>query len=135
MVIDTSAIIAVLADEPERHEINTQIARAGRRLISAATYLEAAIVNRARFGADGLRDLRQLLATAGLQIMPFDADQAVIAAEAYDRYGRGRHPAGLNFGDCFAYALSRATSEPLLCKGEDFTKTDAPCVDHQDLEQ
>jgi len=135
MVIDTSAIIAVLADEPERHTINEQIASSARRLISAGTYLETAIVIRARFGADGLRDLRQLLATAGLQIMPFDADQAVIAAEAYDRYGRGRHPAGLNFGDCFAYALSRATGEPLLFKGEDFAKTDALCEDRQDREQ
>ena len=134
MVIDTSAIIAVLADEPERHDIVAQIARAGRRLISAGTYLEAVIVTRARFGADGLRDLRQLLATAGLQIAPFDADQAAIAAEAYDRYGKGRHPAGLNFGDCFAYALSRASSEPLLFKGDDFPKTDALCVNLQDLE-
>jgi len=135
MVIDTSAIIAILTDEPERHEIITLIAKAGRRLISAGTYLEAAIVIRARFGGDGLRDLRQLLSTAVLQIVPFDADQAVIAVEAYDRYGKGRHPAGLNFGDCFAYALSRATSEPLLFKGGDFTKTDALCVDRQDLEQ
>lgn len=59
--------------------------------------------------------------------MPFDADQATIASKAYDRYGKGRHPAGLNFGDCFSYALSRATGEPLLFKGEDFTKTDALC--------
>jgi ribonuclease VapC len=129
MVIDTSAIIAILTDEPERHEINARIAKAGRRLISAGAYLEAAIAIRARFGADGLQSLRQLLSTAGLQIVPFDADQAVIAAEACDRYGKGRHPAGLNFGDCFAHALSRATSEPLLFKGEDFTKTDALCVD------
>ena len=135
MVIDTSAIIAVLADEPERHEFNTQIARAERRLISAGTYLEAAIVISDRFGTDGLRDLRQLVSTAGLHIAPLDADQAVIAAEAYDRYGRGRHPAGLNFGDCFAYALSRATNEPLLFKGEDFAKTDTLCVDRQDLEK
>ena len=135
MVIDTSAFIAVLADEPERHEFNTQIARAEKRLISAGTYLEAAIVIRARFGTDGLRDLRQLLSTAALHIAPFDAEQAIIAAEAYDRYGRGRHPAGLNFGDCFAYALSRATSEPILFKGEDFTKTDALCVDRQDQEK
>ena len=124
MVIDTSAIVAVLADEPERHEINTLIAKAGKRLISAGTYLETTIVIRARFGADGQRNLRQFVSTAGLKIVPFDADQAGIAAEAYDRYGKGRHPAGMNFGDCFAYALSRATGEPLLFKGGDFMKTD-----------
>jgi ribonuclease VapC len=129
MVIDTSAIVAVLADEPERHEINSRIANAGKRLISAGTYLETAIVIRTRFGADGLRNLRQFVSTAGLQIVPFDADQAVIASEAYDRYGKGRHPAGMNFGDCFAYALSRAAGEPLLFKGGDFAKTDVLRMD------
>lgn len=124
MVIDTSALVAVLTNEPERHAFNAAIAGAPRRLVSAGTYLESAVVIRARSGIDGLRDLRLFVASAGLHIVPFDADQEAIALDAYQRYGKGYHPAALNFGDCFAYALSRKTAEPLLFKGNDFAQTD-----------
>jgi len=124
VVIDTSAIVAILTNEPERHAFNAEVARARRRLVSAGTYLESAVVIRARSGTDGLRDLRLFVAAAELSIVPFDADQAAIALDAYLRYGKGYHQAALNFGDCFSYALSRKTAEPLLFKGNDFAQTD-----------
>jgi ribonuclease VapC len=101
MVIDSSALIAVLQDEPERPEFNRRIAADPVRLMSAANYLEAAV-----------------------RIVPVTAAQAELARAAYRRFGRGNHPARLNFGDCFAYALARETGEALLFKGEDFSRTD-----------
>ena len=130
MVIDTSAILAILADEPERNHFNALIAVSPIRLMSAGTHLETAIVVEARYGRLGVYDLRLFLATAGIEIAAFDSEQASIAADAYARFGKGRHAAGLNFGDCFAYALASKTNLPLLFKGEDFVHTDIASASH-----
>ena len=124
MVIDTSALIAILSDEPERRSFNEKIEADPTRLLSAGTFLETALVVESRFGEAGGHDLDLFMHRAGIDVIAVDADQAEIARRAYRVYGKGRHPAALNFGDCFAYALAKVTGEPLLYKGTDFTKTD-----------
>ena len=124
MVIDSSALVAMLQDEPERAALVAKIAADPVRLLSAANYLEAAIVIDDRFGAAGARDLKLLLVEAAIRIMPVTVEHAELARTAYRRFGRGNHPARLNFGDCFAYGLARETGEPLLYKGGDFGQTD-----------
>ena len=124
MVIDTSAILAVLQDEPERRAFNEIVEAADERRLSAANFVETSIVIEARYGADGVRDLDLYLAKAAVEIYPVDEDQALTARRAFRDYGRGRHPAALNFGDCFAYALAVTLGEPLLFKGTDFAHTD-----------
>lgn len=124
MVIDTSALIAILTDEPERHAFNELIEAASVRLVSAATVLEAGMVIESRKGEYGGRELDLFLHRAQFQIVPVDADQVELARTAYRSYGKGRHAAGLNFGDCFAYALAKQRGEPLLYKGDDFSRTD-----------
>ena len=124
MVVDTSALVAILFDEPERHHYNELIASASPRRISSGTYLETAIVLQCRYGKQALLDLKLYLATADVEITGFDPEQAEIAAKAYARFGKGKHPASLNYGDCFAYALAKSTGETLLFKGNDFRKTD-----------
>jgi ribonuclease VapC len=121
MIVDTSALIAILRDEPEARAFATAIAEADRRRLSAANYLEAAIV------IDGSRDpiasrrFDDLLREGGIAIEPVTEEQAKVAREAYRDFGRGSgHAAQLNFGDCFAYALAKTTGEPLLFKGDDF---------------
>ena len=128
MVIDTSALIALLGMEPEAARLAAAIEADGTRLISAASILEAAVVIESRYGPDGGRELDLLVAKAGLSVEPVTAQQAEIAREAWRRFGKGRHPAGLNFGDCFSYALARVTGEPLLFKGTDFPQTDVAVV-------
>lgn len=124
MVIDTSAIAAILFDEPDAERIEAAIADTPLRLISAGTLLECSIVVEARYGEDGGRELDLLLFKANLQIAPVTAEQVEIARAAFRRFGKGRHPAGLNFGDCFSYALAISRGEPLLFKGDDFARTD-----------
>jgi ribonuclease VapC len=124
MVLDTSALLAILFDEPERRSFTEAIEAAARRLLSAANFVEASLVLESRHGAEGVRALDRLLATAGVEIMAVDTAQAHAAREAFRAFGKGRHPAGLNFGDCFAYALSKGLTEPLLFKGGDFSLTD-----------
>ncbi len=124
MVVDTSAVIAVLTGEPERRAFMEAIERANQCLISAASFVEASIVIECSRGYDGLRDLDLFIATAGIEIVPVDSEQAYLAREAFRRYGKGRHPAGLNYGDCFSYALAKARELPLLFKGRDFPATD-----------
>jgi len=124
MVIDTSALLAILQDEPERRSFNEAIEAAESRRISTATFVEVSIVVEARFGADGLRDLDLLLSKAAIELLPVDEEQARTARHAYSRFGKGHHSAGLNFGDCFSYALAKVLGEPLLFKGEDFVHTD-----------
>lgn len=125
MVIDTSALVAILTDEPERRAFVDAIAAAPVRLISAATVLEAGIVMEARRGEHAGRELDLFLHRAKCEIVPVDAEQVEIARAAYRRYGKGREAAGLNFGDCFSYALAKARGEPLLFKGQHFAGTDA----------
>lgn len=124
IVVDTSALLAVLQGEPEAPSFNEAIDGADACLLSAASYAETFIVVETRYGADGSRDLALYLHEAAITIVPVDRDQADIARQAYLAYGRGRHPAGLNFGDCFAYALAKLHGVPLLFKGEDFSRTD-----------
>jgi ribonuclease VapC len=124
MVIDTSALLAILLDEPERREFVEAIEADPMRILSAATLVEGSMVLEARHGPDGVRDLDLLLARAEISVAPVDVDQAYEARHAFRNFGRGRHRANLNFGDCFAYALSRSLGEPLLFKGSDFALTD-----------
>lgn len=124
MVIDTSALLAILQDEPERRAFNEAIEAADARALSTATFVESSIVIEARYGAEGVRDLDLFIERAAIELVPVDAAQARIACRAFSRFGKGRHRAGLNFGDCFAYALAVARGEPLLFKGDDFLHTD-----------
>ena len=124
MVIDTSALAAIFFAEPERESFRDAITRAHSRLISAATLLETGIVIEGRRGSEAGREFDLFVVRAGLEIVSVDAEQADIARSAWRKYGKGRHPAGLNYGDCFAYALAKTTGEPLLAKGTDFAKTD-----------
>lgn len=124
MVIDSSAVLAILQNEPERRAFNQAIADAETRLLSAASLVELSIVLEARFGPDGQGDLDLFLSTAQIDIVALDRDQAELARSAFSRYGKGRHPAGLNLGDCFSYALAKWAVAPLLFKGDDFCHTD-----------
>jgi ribonuclease VapC len=124
MVIDTSALLAILQNEPERRSFNEAIEASEFRAMSVATFVEASIVIEARHGAEGVRDLDLFLERAAIEIVDVDLGQGRAARQAFARYGKGRHAAGLNFGDCFAYALAIARGEPLLFKGDDFTRTD-----------
>lgn len=124
MVVDTSALVAVLLDEPERDAFIAELANAADPVISAATLVEASIVMRAKTGADGVDDLDALLAVAAVRCVGVDEAQARMARDAFARFGKGAAPAGLNFGDCFAYALARSIDRPLLYKGADFSRTD-----------
>lgn len=122
MVLDTSAVVAILRDEPERDEFVDLLASAADPLISAASLLECSMVQ-ARFKA-GITDLDELLRTASIRCVAVDAVQALAAREAWLRYGRGRSPAKLNFGDCFSYALATTSDRTLLYKSDDFARTD-----------
>jgi ribonuclease VapC len=126
MVIDTSALIAILQDEPERRSFNEAIEIADSCRMSVANFVETSIVIEVRYGAEGLRDLDRFVDRSGIELAPVDLEQAREARLAFSRFGRGRHSAGLNFGDCFAYALARILGEPLLHKGHDFSQTDIP---------
>jgi ribonuclease VapC len=129
MVIDTSALLAILQGEPEASLFVRLIDEAQTRLVSAVAVLEAGIVTAVRKGPDGARALDALLHTADVDVVAFDHEQAMLARDAHSSFGRGRHPAALNFGDCASYALARATGEPLLFKGDDFAQTDIDPVD------
>ena len=128
MVVDTSALIAIAWDEPERERFQDDIEREPVRLISAASLLEASIVVMRRAGhgaaARAVEALSQLIEQLGLEIEPVTPEQVRLAQLAYRTYGKGLHPAGLNFGDCSAYALSKAARRPILFKGGDFAQTD-----------
>ena len=130
MVIDTSALVAILGMEPESARLAQAMESDPNRLMSAATAVEAGIVIESRYGAAGGREFDALIAKAGLSIEAVTTEQAEVAREAWRRFGKGRHSAGLNFGDCFSYALSRITGEPLLFKRNDFTHTDVSIVQY-----
>jgi ribonuclease VapC len=124
MVIDTSALVAIFLAEPERKVLLDLLLQAESRMISAATVLETGIVLEARRGESAGREFDLFVVRANLLVVPVDSDQTEIARSAWRKYGKGRHPAGLNFGDCFAYALAKFAGEPLLAKGTDFAATD-----------
>lgn len=124
IVIDTSALVAALSGEPEGQRVNAALASSTSSWISAANYFECTTVLAARFGDDAIHDLRLYLHEAGIEIVPVDRDQADMALQAWQRFGKGRHPAALNFGDCFAYALASLRGAHLLFVGDDFARTD-----------
>jgi ribonuclease VapC len=125
MVIDTSALMAILNREPEGRAFRDAIKLAPNRLISAATLVEAGIVAVSRKADAGLEELNALTLAMKLDVVPVTDEHATLAIQAFQRFGKGRHPAGLNYGDCFSYALAKATGEPLLFNGNDFFQTDA----------
>lgn len=124
MVIDTSGLLAIFMGEPERKRFLDLITGAERRLISAANALETGIVLEAKRGEAAGREFDLFLQRAQIEVVAVDFEQVEMARLAWRRYGKGRHPAALNFGDCFAYALAKTSGEPLLAKGDDFGQTD-----------
>jgi len=124
MVIDSSALLAILLNERDADLIRTAFDYDDVRLLSAATLLEASMVIESRKGESGGRDLDLLISKSKIEVIPFDEGQIDEARRAWRRFGRGRHPAGLNYGDLFSYALARTTGQPLLFKGDDFARTD-----------
>jgi ribonuclease VapC len=124
MVLDTSAIIAILRDEPDAAIYRAAIEGAETLRIGAPTLIECEIVARQALGDDGSTDLDNFLMALDVHIEPFGRREADYARHAYRRFGKGRHPAGLNFGDCLTYATAVAQNEPLLFKGDDFPHTD-----------
>lgn len=124
MVIDTSVLVAILAQEEDAERFANAIAASESLLLSAATLLEAGVVVTTKFGVGGGTSLDALLRAVKAEIVPFTEDHARLARDAFVRYGKGRHPASLNFGDCFSYALAKASAHALLFKGTDFSQTD-----------
>jgi ribonuclease VapC len=124
MVIDTSALVAMLSGESEAEWFETVVEADHVRLMSTASYLETATVIETRFGEPGGRELDLWLHRAAVDLVGVDSDQADSARVAYRRYGKGRHRAGMNYGDCFSYALAKVSGQPLLYKGDDFARTD-----------
>ncbi len=124
MVIDSSAVVAMFLDEPECAYFANLIAAADVRLISAVSVVETGMLLDSRLGTDAVRDFELFLDRIRIEVVPVDHGLAWRALAAFRRYGRGRHPAGLNLGDCFVYALAKSTGEPLLAKGNDFPQTD-----------
>lgn len=124
MILDSSAVLAILLGEPDAAYYEKAIAVALACRMSAANLLEASIVVESRGGLAAGHELDVFLERAGIELVPVTPQQVEAARRAWRRFGRGNHPAGLNFGDCFAYALAEATGEPLLFKGNDFAQTD-----------
>lgn len=124
VIVDTSAILAVMLAEPDARHFARALTSADRRLLSAVSRVELTCVLEGRKGQAGRARLTRFLAEAEILVAPVTEQQADIACDAFRRFGKGRHPAGLNLGDCFAYALAKATGEPLLFKGDDFARTD-----------
>lgn len=127
MMVDSSVLIAILENEPEAPRLIEAMVNDSTRLVSAVSVVETSIVLLNRRGETGVVELDVLLEEAEIEIIAVTPEQAVLARQAYLRYGKGRHPAKLNFGDCFSYAAALACDEPLLFKGDDFNKTDIPC--------
>jgi len=124
VILDTSAIIAVLYGEPEQARFAELIQDADRCRMSVANLLELSMVVESQAGPDASRQIDVLIRRAGVIIEPVSLEQGALARQAFLDFGKGRHKAGLNFGDCFSYALAKATNEPLLFKGNDFALTD-----------
>ncbi len=124
MVVDSSAVVTVLLQEPGFLEFVDAMVASDDPVISATTLVECSIVMAGRSGDVGIEDVDHLLSETGVRVMAVDARQALAAREAWAMYGKGRHPAGLNFGDCFSYALAVTSGRPLLFRGDDFARTD-----------
>jgi ribonuclease VapC len=128
MILDASAIIAIIVAEPQREELIQRIAEAPVIAVGAPTLVEAALVLSARLRGDPRPLLTPFLREAEVEIIPFTSDHYELALDAFQRYGKGRHPAGLNFGDCLTYAVAKMSGFPLLFTGSDFSQTDLACV-------
>ena len=124
MILDTSALVAILYREPEAESFTQIIHEADQCRISVANHVELAMVIERQLGADAMRQAEMFFRRAGIVIEPVTLEHGELARQAFLDFGKGRHRAGLNFGDCFAYALAKATGEPLLFKGNDFAQTD-----------
>jgi ribonuclease VapC len=124
VIVDSSAVLAILLDEPEHQPFRGAIDSAQRRLMSSVTYLESSIALASRRGDRFFADFDEWIEGAGIEIAPFTAEHARVARLAYARYGKGFHAAGFNFGDCACYALAMVEGEPILYKGDDFSQTD-----------
>jgi|JI71714BRNA_FD_contig_41_326155_length_833_multi_5_in_0_out_0_2 ribonuclease VapC len=129
MILDTSVVVAILAGEPDAERYARLIEQDPAPRIGTPALLEASIVLTRWFGDAADAALDGFLRISAAEVIPFDLPQLRIAQDAYRRYGKGRHPASLNFGDCMSYALARACQEPLLYKGDDFRQTDIPSAD------
>ncbi len=134
MVIDTSALISILLDEPEADIFAKAISHDKKRLMSAFSLLETGIVIEAKKGLAGRSELDSLIHNSQIDIVPLDENQVGIARKAWQKFGKGHHPAGLNIGDCCSYALAKCLGEPLLFKGDDFGKTDITMVFFENTE-
>lgn len=130
MVIDTSAITAILLGEPTAEKLARAIAGDGKRLLSASSSLEAYMVITAKKGEAGSRELDLLLHRCQIETVSLNADQAELARKGWLTFGKGRHAAGLNIGDCCSYALSKYSGEPMLFVGDDFSQTDIEAVEY-----
>lgn len=128
LVIDTSAAVAIILAEPGSHELAAHLETAVARLMAAAVRVELGIVIEARLWPSGQDVVERFLREARVEIVAVDADLADRALSSWRRYGKGRHPAGLNFGDCFTYALAERNGHPILCTGDDFATTDLAVV-------
>jgi ribonuclease VapC len=128
MVIDSSAVVAILFREPEAEWFEAAILSDSMRYMSAASLVEISIVLDRRMGERVSAKLDGFVLQTGIEIVPVSLEQAEAAREAFRKYGRGRHKAGLNFGDCFSYALAKVSGEPLLYKGNDFALTDLAVI-------
>jgi ribonuclease VapC len=128
MILDTSVVVAIVLGEPGFETFVNAIATAPICRISAASFVEASIIAESRIGDQGIRQCDSFFRASGISIEPVTEEQALLARQGYSDYGKGRHPAGLNFGDCFSYALAKATGESLLFKGKDFSQTDIQSV-------
>lgn len=128
MVLDTSAIVAILLGQAESAALHRLLARQSPGLVGAPTLAEAAIVLQGRLGQTGLTALRSFLVEYDVHSVPFGEEHWRLAAQAFGRFGKGRHPAALNFGDCLTYATAKLAGRPLLCLGDDFAQTDLELV-------
>ena len=126
LVIDTSAAVALLSGETACADVIGALDGEGSRLMSAGSLVELGIVLEARFGPVGLGIVERFLREAEIEVVPIDHEQANAAVSAWRRFGKGRHAAGLNLGDCLTYALAEVTGLPILCIGDDFARTDLP---------
>ena len=128
MIVDTSAMVAILYRQPEAAAFAQAIHDADICRISVANHVELSMVIESQLGTQGTRQMEAFVRRAGIVVEPVSLEQGELARQAFIDFGKGRHPAGLNFGDCFAYALAKATGEPLLFKGADFSRTDIPAA-------
>lgn len=124
MILDTSAIVAVLWNEPDAAEFSAEMSAARSKRISAVTLVETSMVLQRNADIGAVHDFDELIRRSGITVEPVTEEQAYVARQAFLDFGKGRHGARLNLGDCFVYALAKVTGEPLLFKGEDFRKTD-----------